>query len=524
MKARLFLATWTIALLAAPFALAGDWPQFRGPGANGVVGEKSLPTEWSKDKNIAWKVNVPGVAWSSPIVWGDRIYVTTAITENQPKPRSGGGYGGGGRFGRRGGPGGGERPDGPTDRRPDAPARDNPGADRATDPERGPDAAPPAKQPDEPNPSGDRSPGGPRRGPGGFRPGGPGGPGGFGRSGPPNAVYKWQVLCLDRNTGQTIWSQTAAEHKPAIPTHSTNTYASETPVTDGERVYAYFGMTGLYCYDSGGKLLWKKDLGAYPMMMGWGTGSSPILAGDLLVIQCDNEQKSFLVAFDKNSGEEKWRDERDERSTWATPYLWKNKVRTEIVTAGGKKARSYDPATGKILWELSGISGRCAATPVGDDEMVYFGTGGGMGVGPLVAVKAGASGDIPLSSAKSEGGAIAWVAPNGGPPMASPLLYQGLLYVFDQRGGVLSCYNAKTGEVAYKQRIPGATGFTASPWAAEGKIYCTDGDGVTHVLQSGPEFKVLAKNPLEEMCWSSPALADGTLFLRTVDNLYCIKP
>lgn len=427
--------------------------------------------------------------------------MTTAVTENQPKPtaqRGGGGFPG---FGRGGG---GERPE-KEGKEGDRPPRRREG-NRSADKKDGP---------------GDEKSDRPDRGRGG--PDGPG-RGGFGRRSAeaPNAVYRWEVLCLDRKTGNVIWNQTAAEHKPTIPTHRTNTYASETPVTDGERIYAYFGMTGLFCYDMEGKLLWKKELGSYPMANGWGTGSSPILADDLVLIQCDNEEKSFLVAFDKKTGDERWRDDRDERSTWATPYLWKNKDRTELVTGGSNKIRSYDPATGKILWELTGISGRSASTPVGDAEMVFFGTGGGMGVGPLVAVKAGAAGEVALDSAEKEGSPIAWVAPRGGPPMASPLLYEGHLYVLDQRGGILTCYEAATGKVAYKERIPGATGFTASPWAADGKVYCTDGEGVTFVLKSGKDFDLLGKNALGEMCWSSPALADGELYLRTVDHLYCI--
>lgn len=475
------------ATLWAGQGAADQWPQFRGPDGAGVKDDSPLPTEWSPDKNIQWKVTVPGVAWSSPVVWGDKIFVTTAITENQPKPNAAGGYGGArGPRGPRG-----QGADDTAEKKDDRPAK--PDKDKAEKRKRG----------------------GPE-----------GGPGGFGRQGrreAPQDVYRWEVHCLDRATGKTIWKTLADEHRPSIPTHRTNTFASETPIVDGERIYAYFGMTGLYCYDFAGKLLWKKNLGSYPMANGWGTGSSPVLVDDLLILQCDNEEKSFLVALDKKTGEEKWREARDERSTWSTPFVWKNKVRTELVTGGSKKTRSYDPATGKLLWELTGISGRSAATPVGDAEMVYFGTGGGMGVGPLIAMKAGAQGTIEFTPTPSADSPIVWVSPRGGPPMASPLLYRGQLYVLDQRGGIITCYEAKTGKQIYKERIPGAVGFTASPWAADGVVYCLDGEGVAYALKAGAKFDVISKSPLKEMCWSSPALADGALILRTLDHLYSIK-
>lgn len=459
MHSRLLLVP--LLLLLPALVQAKDWPQFRGPNGNGLSPEGKFPSEWGAEKNVGWKVKIPGVAWSQPIVWGDKVFVTTAVSDKQRKPALGGGGMGGGR------------------------------------------------------PGGNRPPGG--------RPPGGGG-GGMGRGGPPpDAVYRWEVLCLDRQSGEVLWKQTALEGKPSIPTHSTNTYASETPVTDGERVYAYFGMTGLFCYDLKGNLLWKKNLGSYPMMAGWGTGSSPVLEGNRLFIQCDNEEKSFLVAFDKKSGDELWRMPREERSTWGTPYVWRNKQRTEIVTAGARKVRSYDPASGKILWEMGGITGRCSATPVGDAELLYVGTGGGpAGPGPLFAVKAGATGEITVKAGEPSEH-LAWSLTRSGPPKASPLLYQGYLYILDERGGLVTCLDAKTGVQKYKERIPGAKGFTSSPWAYDGKVFCLDEEGQTFVLQAGPDFKVQGKNVLSEMFWSSAALAGGALYLRGVDHLYCIR-
>jgi outer membrane protein assembly factor BamB len=464
-----------LGVVCVAVAQAGDWPQFRGPNNTGMSEEKQLPDEWSATKNVLWKAKLPGYGWSSPIVWGDRVFVTTAVSDKQTRPSPG--FGGFGRGDRPGGPGGGFPPRPPAD---------------------------------------------------GQRPGRPGG-GWMGRDRkPPDAVYQFEVCCLNRADGKVLWKQVAAERKPTISTFPSNGYASETPVTDGERVYAYFGMHGVYCYDLNGKLLWSKDLGSYRMAFGHGTGSSPALDGGRLFVQCDNEEKSFLVAFDGKTGKELWRVPRAERSGWSTPLVWKNRVRTEVVCLGPGRARSYDPATGKQLWELGGLTGQPQASPVADDERVYLGTGGnpfarGGASKPLFAVKAGATGDITLKDDATSNEAVAWYLPQGGPSIASPLLYEGRLYVLEQRSGMLSCYDAKTGKQAYRERLPGARGFTSSPWAGEGKVFCLADDGQTYVLQAGPDFKLLGRNSIGEMCWSSPAIARGALLLRTVDQLYCIK-
>ncbi|HKB01656.1 MAG TPA: PQQ-binding-like beta-propeller repeat protein [Gemmataceae bacterium] len=476
---------------------AADWPQFRGPNGSAVADDKPLPAEWAKDKNVAWKAKVPGYGWSAPVVVGDKVFVTTAVSDKQKKPT--------GMFG--GGPGGGFGGGGPPK--------------------------------------------------GGFGGGGPGGPkGGFGNQRPPDDVYRFEVYCLSAADGKVLWKETAREGKPTVPTQSSNTYASETPVTDGERVYAYFGMHGVYAYDLTGKQAWKADLGSYPTALGFGTGSSPALADGKVIVQCDNEKESFLVALDAKTGKEAWRTPRTERTGYSTPFVWKNKVRTEVVCVGAQKVRSYDPATGKQLWELGGMSGQPKATPAADDEMLYVGTGGGPGGGmgfgrpgggapggpkgggaggpkggfgmgggsrPLVAVKAGASGDITLKDGAKSSEAVVWLNPQAGPQTASPLVYRGHLYVLDDRGGTVSCYDAKTGKQVYKERLEGARSFTSSPWASDGKVYCLDDAGTTHVIQAGPEFKVLGTSPLGEMCWSSPAAADGALFVRTVDHLYCVR-
>jgi outer membrane protein assembly factor BamB len=456
-------------------ASADDWPQFRGNGT-GITNEKNLPTEWTGEKNVLWKAKATGRGWASPIVTGDKVIIVSAGSEKDNNPRPMGGGGGGG-----------------------------------------------------------------------FRPGGGGGGGGFrpGGGAPPDVVYKWTITCLDLKTGKELWKETAREDKPKIATHGSNTYASETPVTDGERVYVYFGMHGLYCYDLNGKQLWKKDLGSYPTSMGWGTSSSPVLEGDKLFLQIDNDEKSFLVALDKKTGEEAWKKDRTERTVWSSPIVWKNKERRELVTAG-QKMRSYDPATGKVLRELSLGGGRCSATPVADEERLYFGLGGmgggmggkggfgppgggkggfgGGGGGSLYAVKAGASGDITPKNGESASAGVAWSQPKAGAAMASPLVYQGYVYVLEQNSGQISCYDAKTGKAEYqKERIEGARAFWASPWAYDGKIFCLDDAGNTFVLKAGPKLEVLGKNSISDQFWASPAASGGTLLLRGVSNVYAIK-
>jgi outer membrane protein assembly factor BamB len=321
-----------------------------------------------------------------------------------------------------------------------------------------------------------------------------------------------------------VWEQTVHEGKPRFGKHRTNTFASETPATDGELVIAYFGNTGISCYDLEGKRLWTKDLGAFPTQANWGTGSSPVLFGDAVFVQCDNEQSSFLVAFDKRSGNELWRVPRDEQSNWSTPYLWKNKERTELVAAGGKKIRSYAPATGELLWEMQG-SGRTSLTPVGSDELLYVDsvvrfTGS---PGRLAAIRAGAAGDISLTPKETSSPAVAWSVTLNSYRNASPLLYADCLYMTEQHQGVVRCFDARTGKLHYQKRLPQATGGNASPWAMGNRICCLDEVGLTVVFEPGPEFTVVASNKLDEdMFWASAAVAGNRLILRSLETLYCI--
>jgi outer membrane protein assembly factor BamB len=481
--------------IAGAAVAADDWTQFRGPNADNIAKGPPVPTEWSADKNIKWKTAIPGTGWAAPVVVGNYIYVTSAYSEKQGKlkPMTFGGGGGGGGGGR----GGFERA----------------GGDRG-----GPPGAGKGDPKDAPKGEAMKRPGGGR---GGFE----GGSGGFGRTKKaPEDVYQWHVFCLDRKTGEIVWKKEAVSKKPSVPTHSTNTYASETPLTDGERLYVYFGMTGLYCYSLDGKQLWSVDLGSYPMFDGWGTGSSPVLHGDKLFVQCDNEEKSFLVALDKKTGKELWRKPREEKSNWSTPYIWKNKSRTELVTLGQNRARSYNPENGDVLWEMSGLKSGTISSPASDADAIYFGIAGPRSDAPMFAVKAGASGDISLTDGETSNEFVMWKKLQTGTRAPSPLLIDGRLYLVGGMGGtLLTCLDAKTGEQIYKERLQGARGVTTSPWFNDGKVFILDEDGNAFVVKAGPKFEVVGKGKLGEMFWSSPAISDGAIFLRGSEHLYCIK-
>jgi len=437
---RLIYAIFLSVIFFLSNSCTSNWPQFRGPDSNQLTKEKKLPEEWGDGKNIEWTYKLQGRGWSTPIVWGDRVFFTSAILE-------------------------------------------------------------------DPTLQWEQREGEERR-----------------RANPSDAKYSWEICCLDADSGKELWKRIAYEGNPKVPTHRDNTYASETPVTDGKRVYVYFGMIGLFVYDFDGNLVWEKDLGNYELRGNWGTSTSPVLWKNTLYLQIDNEDNSFLVALDAESGDEKWRVGRDEKSNWSTPLIWKNRIRTELVT-GGKIARSYDLETGDLLWELNLGGGRDIASPVADNEMIYVGNekrsdGGGF----LFAVKAGAKGDITPEEGTSTSSGVAWSLSGSGMEMASPLLYEGLLYMVERRRGMIFCYEAATGEPVYQQiKIPDAGPFWASPWAVEGKIYCMDERGTTHVLRAGDEFEVLSQNKLDDKFWASQAIANKSYFFRGVEFIYCVR-
>jgi outer membrane protein assembly factor BamB len=416
-----------------------NWPQFRGPQA-GVVEDQVLPDTWTTTEHVAWTVEIPGRGWSSPIVWGDRVFVTTAVAEGDTEMPKKGLYLGG------------ERPT------------------------------------------------------------------------PSDKVHQWKVYCIDFNNGKVLWDAVAHRGLPKYGVHLKNSQASETPVTDGERVYAYFGNVGLFCYDFDGRPVWSQKSEGLKTRANWGTAASPVLYKDRLYIINDNDQQSFLAALDKKTGAQVWRVDRAEKTNWATPCIWENDRRTELVTSGTGKVRSYD-LTGKLLWELAGTTTIAIPSPFPADGLLYV-TGGFVAdpIRPLYAIRPGATGDISLKEGQSSNEFIAWCQKKAGPYNPTPIAYQGYIYVLLDRG-TLSCYEAKTGKEVYSgTRIAaGANAFTASPWANDGKLFCLSEDGDTFVIQAGPNYKLLGRNKLQEMCMATPAAVRGSLIVRTLSKLCCIR-
>lgn len=406
-------------------ANADDWRQFRGPQSNGVIDDAKLPEVWGVDSNIKWKVPVPGEGWSAPIVVGQKVILTTSVSNGQKDV---------------------------------------------------------------------------------------------------NSDHAWKVICLDASSGKTVWSQDALNSKPRLGTHRDNTYATETPVTDGTRVVVYFGMMGVFCYDLDGNALWQKDIGNYPMKNDWGTGSSPIIHNGLVILQVDNEQSSFLVAMDVATGEEKWRKSREETSNWGSPIIWTNSQRTELVT-GGKTIRSYNPDDGTLLWQATSNVGGFSSTASGNADLLVVGHQGRDGAGMMV-VKAGASGDVSLKPNETSNSSILWSTKEFAPQRSSPLVMDGRIMLLGGRGGIVTCVDALSGEKLYQERLPGAGAFWASPWSNRGHVYCPDENGNTFVLKSSPKLELIYVNKLPEenaRYWATSAASDGTLYIRSTNTVYAVS-
>ena len=430
---------WVLLLSAVRAAPADDnWPQFRGPRAGVVADDPALPETWSQTENVAWKIPVPGLGWSSPIVWGDLIVITSVVS--------------------------------------DAPGQE------------------------------------PRRG---FYDG-------HSSAEAPTAEHRWIVYGIDFHDGHVRWEHEVRRSAPPIARHGKNSYATETPVTDGQRIYVYFGGIGLFAFDMTGQPIWSMPIAPLETRHGWGTGASPVLHEDRIYIVQDNESQSFIAAFDTATGEEVWRVNRDEGSNWSTPFVWKNTVRTEIVTTGTDKVRSYG-LDGELLWELTGMTWITSPTPFAAHGLLYMGSGYfSDAVRPVYAIRPGAIGDISLDNGRTRNEYVAWSDPKLGTYSTSALVYGDFYYSLFDRGFFL-CHDARTGEVVYpRRRIARRATFTASPWAYNGRIFVLSEEGETFVIKAGPEFEVLGSNVLDEMTLATPAVARGSLIIRTASHLYRI--
>ncbi len=422
-------------LFLVPLSLLAenDWSRWRGPSDTGVA-PGDVPVEFGESKNIAWRIPIPGRGFSSPVIWGEKIFLTTAV----------------------------------------------PAAD----------AAPAA------------------------RAGGRGGPGGGAAAG---IEHKFVILCLDRRTGKTIWERTAIVATPHEGYHQKyGSFASNTPVTDGKRLFANFGSRGLYAYDMDGKLLWKRDAAPMKMRLQFGEGSPMALDRDRLFLKFDAEENSYVLAVNALTGKDVWRAERDENSSWSPPFVVEHQGKKQVVVAATNKVRSYDYDSGKLIWETAGLGTNVIPSPVTQNGIVYVMSG--HRDPNLMAIRLGKSGDLKGTDA------ILWQQNRGTSYSPSPVLADNKLYMLTDNG-MLSCLNAATGEPYYhQQRLPKPYNFKASPVAVNGKLYLSAENGDVIVVKMGEKFEILATNSFpDEMFVSSPAVAGGDLYLRTDKMLRCIR-
>ena len=455
-------------LLASPTAHGQDivWPQFRGPDSNPVGANARLADRWSKTDNVEWSRDIPGRGWSSPVVTGGKVFVTTATTEGKSKqPQTGTEYS-----------------------NEYVAELQKQGLSMEQILERV--TARDIELPKE-------------------------------------VALHYFLYCLDLKTGKVEWQKEFYTGRPPGGRHRKNSFVSETPVTDGKLIYLYVANLGLWAFDLKGNQVWATTLEANPIYLDLGTGSSPALAGDLVMILNDNQKQQYIAAFDKQTGKQVWRTDRDlggkdqpvQRSGWATPYVWRNALRTEVVAVGPDVVVSYDLA-GKELWRMSGMSATPIPTPFAYDGLLYINGGRGR---PLFALRPGAAGDISLGKDERSNEYVVWSEARSGTYLPSSVAYEGAVYTLTETG-ILSRIDAKTGKLTYRTRIdPAATAFTTSPWAYNGKLFCLSEEGQTFVIATGEKFQLLHVNELDDMAQATPALAGERLLIRTEHRLYSIR-
>jgi outer membrane protein assembly factor BamB len=440
MKRLLLLPFFLIALTG--IASAQNWPQFRGPGATGVVEGQPAAVKWDavKSLNTRWKTEIAGLGHSSPVVWGNKVFITTAVSSAAKDETRYGLYG------------------------DVAPVKDDP-------------------------------------------------------------KHTWKVYALDKNTGKILWERIAYDGLPRVKRHPKSTHSDSTPATDGKYLVVLFGSHGLYAYDLNGKLKWKQDLGVldsgwfYDPDYQWEHGSSPIIYRDLVIVQVDVQKDSYIAAYNLKDGKLMWKTPREEISSWGTPTVYEGKTRAELIANGSKAIRGYDPATGKELWRLTPNSEITTPTPFVAHDLIYV-TSGYAPIQPIYAIRPGATGDISLKDGKDSNASIAWSKQRGGPYMPTPVVYGDLLYTCSNQG-VLTAYNATTGERIYQERLGGKGGaFTSSPVASDGKIFLSSEDGDVFVVKAGAKYELLATNNVGEVMMATPAISDGLLIVRGHNHVF----
>lgn len=439
-----FLITLTFAICFLPSAFAQHWNSFRGPQSSGVFDGANLPEKWNgkTGENVQWKTAIPGIGMSSPVIWGDKLLVTSAVSNDDKSGLKPGLYG---------------------------------------------DITPIAD----------------------------------------TSVHDWIVYCLDTKTGDVLWQQIAHTGVPKQKRHPMSSHASASMATDGEYAVAFFGSEGLYCYNMEGDLQWKNDYGVLRSVFfaaetaEWEWASSPIIHDGVVLIQVDVMDQSFVAALDIRNGKELWRTNRDEDPTWCTPNIYKVDGRTRVVLNGYKHRGAYDFKTGEEVWRMKGGGDIPIPTPQVSGQMIYFNTAHGR-MAPIFAVKTSAVGDISLKEGEETNEYVAWSHNREGAYMASMLVYNDLIYV-GRWNGSFGCFDAKTGELYYKETLARGKSFTGSPVAADGKIYFTNDEGTVYVMQAGKEFHKLTELQLGETCMVTPAIKKNQIFFRTIEGIMAIS-